>query len=146
MIKNAQLESLKNNYNRNIIELPIARFEDVLLRAVKAIGKMKCEYLLVNYAGVRCKIDVSTIRYFEIHGNHLIRVFYEDKDFAFFSTMEKIEKQLGGRQFCRNHISFMVLLDFIEKLDGNEILMKDGVRIPIGRHYKKKLIALWEEW
>lgn len=129
----------KNNDNT-------ARFEDVLYQAIKAIGKMKSEYLMLNYAGERCKIDTGTIRYFEIQGDHLIRVYYEDTNFTFFSTMGKLEKQLSGRQFCRSHNSFIVSLDYISKLDGNEILMKDGKRIPTSRSYKPRVVELWEKW
>lgn len=130
---------LKKNFNTE-------RFEDILCRAVRAIGKMKGEYLMLNYAGVRRKIDISTIQYFEIQGDHLIRVYYEDTDFAFLSTMGKIEKQLAGRQFCRNHSSFLVSLDYIKQLDGNEILMNDGKRIPISRNYKRQVVEKWEKW
>ena len=124
----------------------INRFEDVLHKAIKAIGKIKSEYLMLNFAGARRKVDISTIRYFEIQGNHLIRVYYDDTDFAFYSTMGKLENQLAGRQFCRIHKSFMISLNYLKHLDGYEAVMKDGLRIPIGRSYKDRLVALWEEW
>lgn len=124
----------------------INRFEDVLYKAIKAVGKMKSEYLMLNFAGARRKVDISTIRYFEIQGNHLLRVFYDDTDFAFYSTMGKLENQLAGRQFCRIHKSFMISLDYLKHIDGNEVVMKDGLRIPLGRAYKDRLVALWEDW
>lgn len=123
-----------------------ARFENVLQQAVKAVGKMRREYMLLSYAGDRRKIDINTIKYFEIQGNHLIRVFYADKDFTFFSTMGKLEEQLSCRRFFRVHISFLISLDHIEQINSNEILMDNGQRIPIGRSYKSRLLAAWKEW
>lgn len=124
----------------------IGRFENVLQRAIEAAGKMRCEYLLLSYAGDRRKIDINTIRYFEVQGDHLIRVNYAETDFAFFSTIGKLEKQLVGRRFCRVHTSFLVSMDHIEQISGNEILTDHGHRIPIGRSYRSNLLAMWKEW
>ena len=43
----------------------------------------------------------------------------------------KIETRLGDRSFYRCHQSYIVNTNHIRKLDGNDILMKNGDRIPM---------------
>jgi len=46
-------------------------------------------------------------------------------------TLDDIEQRLGGRPFYRCHQSYIVNTSHIQQLDGNDVVLKNGDRIPM---------------
>ena len=123
----------------------LKRFETVLAKALRAVKKVRGEYMILNCAGEYRQIEVGDIKYFEIH-NHLIDVFYGKEHFEFVSTLGKIENQLLGRGFQRIHRSYLVSLDYVQRISYDEVTLRDGQKIPVGRTYGATLKLAMDAW
>ncbi|MGB0863600.1 MAG: LytR/AlgR family response regulator transcription factor [Saprospiraceae bacterium] len=55
------------------------------------------------------------------------------------NTMKKLEVELPSKQFIRIHKSYIVAIDQIEMLEGNQIIV-GKVKIPIGASYKDEVM------
>ena len=74
-----------------------------------------------------------------------ITIHARDKKHTLHYTMNGIEKELPSEKFLRIHRSYIVALDEIESLDGNEIFLKTMSRIPAGGVYKSELLEKFKD-
>ena len=64
--------------------------------------------------------------------------------------LKNLEENLDGASFIRVHKSYIVSIDKIEGIEGNEILIQSH-RIPISRNYREQVLArvvadkLWDK-
>lgn len=115
------------------------KIEEIFLNAVKTAEEKRQESIILTAGGEYRNIRLQDIRYFEIV-KRIITVHYDqDKSFAFFSTMGKLENRLIGKDFVRVHRSFIVSCTYIEKIAYKELQLRDGTKIPIGRAYYQEL-------
>ncbi len=56
-------------------------------------------------------------------------------------TLSHWEKKLGDYRFTRVHKSYLINLDSIEKVAGNQVYLKNGTSVPIGRAYKDGFLS-----
>jgi len=119
-------------------EMSDERIADIFLRACAKAGERQREYLLVGCAGESRDIPLDEIGWFEVR-DHIITVYYGQKSFAFYSTMDKLEQMLPDQDFLRVHRAYLVRRSFIHELSGGEVLLKNGLRIKAGRAYIRKL-------
>ncbi len=117
-------------------ETSVKRFEQVFMKAVEtSMNKMR-ECILVSSAGKHRSIPIKDISYFEVY-DRIITVYYSngntDESFSFFSSLGKIENQLIGRDFIRPHRSYLVALPMIESLTSKQLILRNGVEIPVSR-------------
>lgn len=65
-----------------------------------------------------------------------------DKRYHMYKKLIDMEKSLEtAKQFIRIHKSYIVNLQFAERIEGNVVKMKGGVLdIPIGKHYRVELL------
>ena len=108
------------------------------------------------------EIFIKNARYIKIRANRtdikipLIKISYVESldQYALFHTadgeyktrmtLDEIEKQMGGNPFCRCHQSYLINSNHILKLDGNDVLMKNGDRVPmrkVGRNTIREKLA-----
>ena len=60
-------------------------------------------------------------------------------------TMKRLEEMLPPSQFIRIHRSFIVRLQAISEVDGNQITLSDGRRADIGVTYRKQVMERLRE-
>lgn len=101
------------------------------------------EFLFVKteHRGKFKKIEYSDIKYVEGLQNY-IRIYLKSQDSAVVTYIRigEIMEKLPLNKFVRVHKSYIVALDEIEALDGNEIFLKTMSRIPAGGVYKSELL------
>jgi len=107
-------------------------FELVFLKSVKAIEEKNQEYVLFTAGGETRNILVRKIKYFEVF-KKLITVYYDDTSFRFYSSLDKLEKQLEPFGFFRVHKSYLISLNYIEKITSKEVILRDETVLPVGR-------------
>ncbi len=112
------------------------KFATVLEGAMLRAKDAKRERLTLACAGDVRNIPIDEIVYFEV-SDRIVEVHYSGEVFEFYSTLDKIENQLYGRNFIRSHRSFLVNAEHIDIVRGNEIVMDSGDIIPIGSKYAK---------
>lgn len=83
-------------------------------------------------------LPLADIRYIESY-NHNIIVHQTEGDRSYRFSLSKIEQQLPPGGFFRCHNSFLVNMQYIEEISRTELLLRGGIRLPIGRTYYKSL-------
>ncbi len=92
-------------------------------------------------------LDSSTILYFTTSDKKVI-VHTRDNTYESSSSLEDLEQRLYSRGFFRSHKSFIVNMDYVEKIVPwfNSTYMmklkKEAGQIPVSRHYIKNLRSL----
>ncbi len=88
------------------------------------------------------QLDLSRIYYLESFGN-FVKVWLEERYYLTARTLSSFEPQLPFPQFIRVHKSFLCHMKYIEYVEGNTIVMKNNIQLPVGKNYKKNLKDLW---
>lgn len=123
-----------------------ARFERVFKQAVREVERRKRKYILLNSITEHRNIAIDSILYFEVV-RHVCFVYYGNNEvFEFASSLTKIEKTLAAFGFVRVHKSFLVNVAAVQSYVYNEVTMKNGAKIPLGRQrlaqFRKAMEAL----
>jgi two-component system LytT family response regulator len=107
-----------------------------------------------DYFFIRCgskyeKIHFNQILYAEGMQNY-ITIYTQKGKFVTLLYLKNLEENLDGASFIRVHKSYIVSIDKIEGIEGNEILIQSH-RIPISRNYREQVLArvvadkLWDK-
>lgn len=117
------------------------RFIDELDRRVKA-GKP--DFFFVEEEGKKTKLKFDNIEYVEGAGNYIVIVTPENKKIV-YRTMNSMQEILPADKFIRVHRSYIVAIDKIHAVKGNELVIK-GTKgdkpVPIGISYKTEVMKL----
>ena len=81
---------------------------------------------------------LEDIRYAESF-NHNILVHQTRGDSTYLCSLTDFERQMPANQFCRCHKSYLVNLSCVEEIGRTELLLRGGIRLPVGRAYYKEL-------
>lgn len=105
-------------------------------------GKLKkerqCKYLFIKTGEDRRRIDCREIEYIEVC-SHLLYIHTESGVVTVWSDLASIGTQLP-EDFVRCHRSYIVNLQFIDRLKDNTIVIREGEEIPIGRKYREEIV------
>jgi DNA-binding LytR/AlgR family response regulator len=135
-------------------------------RFFKSVNKAKDYYHLITrsnpnptdpaagYFFIRCgskyeKIFFQQILYIEGMQNY-ITIYTEKGKYVTLLYLKNLEESLDSRSFIRVHKSYIVSIDKIEAIEGNEIFIL-GHRIPMSRNYREEVIQrvvagnLWDK-
>lgn len=105
----------------------------------QAINKVTgdSESIFINVDKTLHKIKLKDILYIQSDRNY-VTIITKDLSLAFIDTLKKWTIHLKQENFIQVHRSFIVNIDYIEKLTGNIAYLKK-CKIPIGKTYKKFL-------
>ncbi|GAB3900700.1 LytTR family DNA-binding domain-containing protein [Larkinella knui] len=127
-------------------------------RFYKAVSKAKDYYQLITkavstgietagqtdqYFFIKCdnkyeKIVFDDILYIQGMQNYVI-IFTQKGKYVTLLYLKNLEQNLDSKSFIRVHKSYIVSIDKIDAIDGNEIMIKSH-RIPISRNYREQII------
>ena len=119
-------------------------------RFVKAIEKAKKKYeinrdktLLASFIMVKSnkklyKVALSDIRYIQSIGD-FVKIHTAEKVFISSDTLKNIETQLPSNLFLRTHKSYIIALESLKYLEGNQVIVDKEI-LPIGLTYKEALL------
>lgn len=97
-------------------------------------GESKNKFLKVNYAD---------ILYIEGLKNY-VSVFSADQRIVTYQTLRDLETQLPQPPFYRIHKSYIVSIDKIRMVDGNQVYINDR-SVPIGDTYRESFLKVIRE-
>ncbi|MCL2372611.1 MAG: LytTR family DNA-binding domain-containing protein [Defluviitaleaceae bacterium] len=86
------------------------------------------------------KIYTKTLRYIETDGRNT-KIYTENEGIISYKPMKTHQQTLYEPHFIRCHTGFIVNLLFFEKMEGNDIILTTGERIPVSRQRKKEVIT-----
>jgi DNA-binding LytR/AlgR family response regulator len=137
---------------------PIA-FERFLKAAQKALLKVshaapvlvaapaEDDYIFVktDNKGKIVKVEFSDIIYVEGLKNYL-SIYTREERIVTLLNMKDLEERLPPKYFMRVHKSYIVSLDKIKAVDGNQIVIKDTkTYVPLGDTYRNAFFAALQE-
>lgn len=113
----------------------------------RAIGRRKGsekKFIIAGERGVKQKIDVSEILYVEVINHDLI---FHTKNGIINSkgTMRETMKELEGLSFFQCNKGYLVNLEFVDAITGNEVKVGDEYLL-VSRAKKKPLIDALNEY
>lgn len=108
--------------------------EDKLLfaldKAVQELTRNQEQYLAVrDRMRSSVRIPIPSIVYAESEGR-LVRIQTEDQTVESYLRLSELEQQLSG-QFVRCHQSYLVNLQYVQRLERGALYLADGKKIPI---------------
>ena len=100
----------------------------------------KTQKLFIKSDKKHIQLDLSEIYYLESYGNY-VKVWLEKEFHLTPKTMTSFETQLPSTTYFRIHKSFIINRQFIDYIEGNFVLMKNGKQLPIGKNNRSAFKA-----
>src|SRR5882757_5867144 len=117
-------------------------YYDLLTRAEPGPGSAKGEPA-ADYFFIKCgskfeKIHFADILYVEGMQNY-VTIYTRKGKYVTLLYLKNLEENLDSKSFIRVHKSYIVSIDKIEGIEGNEIFIQTH-RIPISRNHREQVI------
>jgi len=87
------------------------------------------------------QIDLKDLLYIEAYGNYT-KLFLKEEMIMSHEKISHYESILTDSNFLRIHKSFIVAIDKIKFIEGNQVLINEN-KIPIGQTYKSRISELY---
>lgn len=113
------------------------RLDRALLRLGQASGKR----IEVRNSDGTYQVPVADICYLETF-NHKVILHTKDRVLPANTSMRTLEKELLGMPFFRCHASFLINLNYVDKIQGNDIWV-NGQLLSISRYRRKEFPEAW---
>ena len=147
----AYSEYALEGYSLDIIDylvkpIPFERFLKAVQKAhdfqvlkLKAASQSSAqEYFFIKCDHKYEKVNYSDVLYIEAMQNYCI-VHVPDRKMITYITFSGLESQLPADRFLKVHKSFLVAIEKVKSIDGNEIIIGNA-RIPISRTLKDEVM------
>jgi len=102
----------------------------------KDIVQTENEFTFVKSDKKFIKLFFSEINYIEAHGNYI--KIYTEKMLLIPDTLSSFLDKLPV-SFIRIHKSFIINFDKLKLIEGNQVMLINKAKLPIGKSYKKDL-------
>ena len=113
------------------------KLESVLQKAISYLNLTRRDFVF-QYRKNHFRVNCDDILYIEKKGRQAVIHTISD-DYKTNMTTEEIWKQLDERVFCHIHVSYILNLDHVQAIDGDEVLLDIGERFLIARAHKQAL-------
>lgn len=104
-----------------------------------SVTDSKSEVIFIKSGYELIKLIVSDIHFIQSDADYT-EVFTTEKKYLSQEPLRYWEETLDNEQFIRTHRSYILNISKIEKIVGNQVLLDEQTRIPIGRAYKENFI------
>lgn len=116
-----------------------------LKQSVNEYRLITAPHIWVSNKNIDCKLYLHQLRYIETYNRQLI-FHYGNEEYNICGKISDFEKSLANSQFFRCNNSYLVNINYIEKIQKDVhrylIYLITGETIPLSRHKKRELIAL----
>lgn len=113
------------------------KLEAVLLKAVQYLDMVKKDFVF-QFRKNHFRINCEEILYFEKKGRqaviHTLSEIYKTN-----MTTEELWKQLDEKVFAHIHVSYIINLEHLKAMEGEEVLLDQGEHLLIARSQKQAL-------
>ncbi len=120
-------------------KIAMDRFFSRKLLQPSAAESKNSNYFFADVNGKKQKINWNEVPYIESAGNYVIIYGENNLRVTQYTSMNALQEMVPVENFIRIHKSFIISIDHIHALKGNEITMKKGdefIHLPIGVTYK----------
>ena len=115
-----------------------------LLKARKVVDQPPPnEYFFINpgIKGRMIQLSFSDILYIEALKNYVI-IYTSDNKYVTYLSMREIENAIPLAKFIRIHKSYIVNVEKIKSIDGNNVILSQSSELPIGTSFKDSFINM----
>ena len=109
----------------------------MLLKAASYLNLTRQEFVF-SYRKNQFRIQYSDILYIEEKGRKAY-IHTVSETFEANMTIEEIWKQLDADMFSHIHVSYIINLQHIRVIEGDEVVLGDGIRLVVARSQKQAL-------
>ena len=112
-------------------------------------GEARPDYFFVKCGSKYEKIQLADILYIQGMQNY-VTIYTTKGQYMTLLYLKNLEQNLDSKAFIRVHKSYIVSIDKIEGIEGNEIFIQSN-RIPISRNHREQVIEqvvsnkLWDK-
>lgn len=99
---------------------------------------MQQTHLVVTNHYQKIQIELSEIIYIEKHRNHC-RICCHHTEYICYTSLYRLYQQLPTPQFCYCHQGYIVNFSKVLSVGKTELLMENGILVPVSRRYYKML-------
>lgn len=108
-------------------------YEDFITAMAVALEYTAPKKLSICDKGTQMLLLVNDILYLEMFQHHIVIHLVNKDNIEIRGTLSEFIEELPANKFAQPHKSYLVNLDYIDKLNKQEIIMTNGDLIPIGR-------------
>jgi DNA-binding LytR/AlgR family response regulator len=98
-------------------------------------------YLFIKVDRQYRRIEMSDILYLESYGNY-VKVWTGPEFLLTTRTLHSLAAELPTADFLKIHKSFVVQKSKVDYLEGNQLVMKNGPSLPVGK-MQRDVVAAW---
>lgn len=131
------LKSMPFQYLLKPISEQRALFFEEFNRGLRKLKKIK-QIMRINTLYGEEYVQVDSIKYIEYLNKNIV-MHTNEKTVVFVGKLNEWLTKLMPYDFIQCHKSFIVNLNYIEKIKFNNVILKNDVSIPIGRKYAQNL-------
>lgn len=125
--------------------VPYLQFEQLFDKAIARVNaKREKVFIRVSVDERQIKLDCDSIYYIESQRNNVC-IHCLDADYVTAGPLKKFDEMLGGHGFSKCHNAYIVNLSYVEAVQKEEVLLTNGVELPISRARKKEFMAALTE-
>jgi DNA-binding LytR/AlgR family response regulator len=99
----------------------------------------RLEVIFIKSGYELIKLNVADIRFIQSDADYT-EIFTVEKKYLSQEPLRYWEETLDSGKFIRTHRSYILSISKIEKIIGNQVLLDEHTRIPIGRAYKENFM------
>jgi len=110
-------------------------FSEAMRRVLRLTGKM-ARTITVQSGRDQLAIPVTQIQFAEVY-NHETLLHLQGRTLTVVHSLAALEDMLGGEPFLRCYRSYIVNMDYVERIDDNAFVMKSGKHVLIARDGRK---------
>lgn len=113
--------------------------KEILGQYLDKICQMRIPKHMLSFSvkGKMHMIGADSVWYLE-SDNHRVLIHTEEQMYSVYDKLSNFQKQLPA-SFIQCHKSFLVNMDRIKHIEGNEICFPDGRRVPISKIHREKV-------
>ena len=107
-------------------------------RSLARINRRKRKSIVIVLKSGMKKIDISLVKYVEVM-DHDVTFHTKEGLYTTKSSLKDIEKQIDSDSFFRCHKCYLVNLEYVDKIQNNDIYIGEDV-VTVSRGKKKELL------
>ncbi|MDE7266759.1 MAG: LytTR family DNA-binding domain-containing protein [Lachnospiraceae bacterium] len=115
----------------------IEKLESVIIKAMDYLDMVKQDFVF-QFCKKQFRVSCVDILYFEKKGRQAV-IHTIPEDFKMNMTVSEILEQLDERVFVQIHASYIVNMEHLRSIEGDEAVMDNGDRLLISRSHKQGL-------
>jgi DNA-binding LytR/AlgR family response regulator len=116
--------------SKPFVNSDIIKSFEVFLKRLDALS-FKFQY---KSGGTSHLVPLNEIFYFESEGKK-INIYSEKNTDSFYGTFSELSEEFNRNIFIRIHKSYIVNFDKVTSITRNNIILSNGIELPIGRKY-----------